>query len=251
MRLILCVIKKLQRRPRPDLGCRALGWMDGGYVSELRPPTSLLFIPRVICEHGEPRWWSWCQLGITPDSVRFQVLTAASMKFIFVFWDVLPCKIIVDRLFRGTCCLHHQGDRLIMEAAHASETSVYNYFHGSTSQKTNLNSWLVHQTFWQSYHKRHLGKVGGMDKGVRTLPISIWNNSRDILHTVKSYDMGPSLFTSHPKEGVLRIFIALKNPSPWPGFNPLHLGPVASTLNTTPPRWHTPWYSGCQETAIL
>jgi hypothetical protein len=29
-------------------------------------------------------------------SVRFQVLTAASMKFRIVFWDVLPCKIIVD-----------------------------------------------------------------------------------------------------------------------------------------------------------
>jgi hypothetical protein len=28
--------------------------------------------------------------------VRFQVLTTASMKFIFVFWDILPCKIIVD-----------------------------------------------------------------------------------------------------------------------------------------------------------
>jgi hypothetical protein len=40
--------------------------------------------------------------------VRFQVLTAASMKFRFVFWDVLPCKITVDRRFRGTCCLHHQ-----------------------------------------------------------------------------------------------------------------------------------------------
>jgi len=31
-------------------------------------------------------------------------------KLRFVFWDVLPCKIIVDRRFRGTCCLHHQGD---------------------------------------------------------------------------------------------------------------------------------------------
>jgi hypothetical protein len=41
---------------------------------------------------------------------RSQVLTAASMKFRFVFWDVLPCKIIVDRRFRGTCRLHHQGD---------------------------------------------------------------------------------------------------------------------------------------------
>jgi hypothetical protein len=48
--------------------------------------------------------------------------------------------------------------------------------------------------------------------------------------------MGPSRFTFHPKEGVLRIFIALKNPSPWPGSNSRTLGLVAITLTTTPPR---------------
>jgi hypothetical protein len=32
--------------------------------------------------------------------VRFQVLTAASMMFRVVFWDILPCKMIVDRRFR-------------------------------------------------------------------------------------------------------------------------------------------------------
>jgi hypothetical protein len=35
---------------------------------------------------------------------------------------------------------------------------------------------------------------------------------------------------------VLRILIALKNPSPWPGLNPQPLGPVTSRLTTTPPR---------------
>jgi hypothetical protein len=34
---------------------------------------------------------------IITQSVRFQVLTAASMKFRIVFLDVLPCKIIVGR----------------------------------------------------------------------------------------------------------------------------------------------------------
>jgi hypothetical protein len=43
-------------------------------------------------------------------------------------------------------------------------------------------------------------------------------------------------FTSHPKEGVLRILIALKNPSPRPGLNTRTLGPMASTLTITPPR---------------
>jgi hypothetical protein len=48
---------------------------------------------------------------------------------------------------------------------------------------------------------------------------------------------GADGFTSPPKEGVLRIFIALKNQSPRPGLNPRTLGPVASTLTITPPRW--------------
>jgi hypothetical protein len=49
---------------------------------------------------------------------------------------------------------------------------------------------------------------------------------------------GTSGFASYLKEGVLQIFIALKNPSPWPGSNPRPLGPGASTLTTAPPRQH-------------
>jgi hypothetical protein len=64
---------------------------------------------------------------------------------------------------------------------------------------------------WLSYQQRHLEQVGVIDEGMRILPISIWNTSRYILHALKSYDMGPSRFTSHPKEGVLQIFIVLKN----------------------------------------
>jgi hypothetical protein len=41
--------------------------------------------------------------------VTFQVLTAVTVEFRIVFWDVLQCKIIVNRRFRGMCCLHHQG----------------------------------------------------------------------------------------------------------------------------------------------
>jgi hypothetical protein len=66
--------------------------------------------------------------------VRFQVLTAASMKFRSVFWDVLPCKIIVDRRFRGTNCLNHHSS-LMMQAGRRSTIIL----HGSTSQKTILN----------------------------------------------------------------------------------------------------------------
>jgi hypothetical protein len=47
---------------------------------------------------------------------------------------------------------------------------------------------------------------------------------------------GTSGFTSHPKEGVLRIFIAFENPSPRPGLKPRPLRSGPSTLTTTPPR---------------
>jgi hypothetical protein len=29
--------------------------------------------------------------------------------FRVVYWVILPCKMIVDRRFRGAYCLHHQG----------------------------------------------------------------------------------------------------------------------------------------------
>jgi hypothetical protein len=82
-------------------------------------------------------------------------------------------------------------------------------------------------------------RVGGMGEGVRILFISIWDTSTDFQHVVKSYDMGPPALFPIREEGVLRIFIALENSSPQPGLNPWPLGPVASTLTTTPLRSST------------
>jgi hypothetical protein len=67
---------------------------------------------------------------------------------------------------------------------------------------------------------------------------SPWDFKRFFLTCRKILRHRTSGFTSHLKEDVLRIFIALKNLSPWPGSNPQHLSPVASTLTTTPPRRH-------------
>jgi hypothetical protein len=43
--------------------------------------------------------------------------------------------------------------------------------------------------------------------------------------------MGLSHFTSLREEGVLRIFIALKNPSPWSGFEPAIFGSSGQHTN--------------------
>jgi hypothetical protein len=46
--------------------------------------------------------------------VRFQVLTAASMKMA-VFWDVAPCSLVdIGRRFTGAYCPHHQGDETLI-----------------------------------------------------------------------------------------------------------------------------------------
>jgi hypothetical protein len=43
------------------------------------------------------------------------------------------------------------------------------------------------------------------------------------------YDMGPPALLPHPKEGVLGIFFALKNPTASAGFEPANLGTRGQT----------------------
>jgi len=49
-------------------------------------------------------------LHIEVLKVRFQVLTAASMKM-YLFWVLAPCTFVeIGRRFRCAHCLDHQGD---------------------------------------------------------------------------------------------------------------------------------------------
>jgi hypothetical protein len=52
-------------------------------------------------------------------------------------------------------------------------------------------SWLVHQSSLAVLPAETSGPSRKNDEGVRILPISIWNTTRDLEHAVKSYDMGP------------------------------------------------------------
>jgi hypothetical protein len=64
--------------------------------------------------------------NIITIQMRFQVLTAPSMK-ISVFWDVVPYSLVeTDRRFRGAHCLI-RAMALIMEEISTSETSVNFY----------------------------------------------------------------------------------------------------------------------------
>jgi hypothetical protein len=78
-----------------------------------------------------------------------------------VFWDVAPCSLVdIDRRFRGTYCLYHQGDELetgshvsnqffargllialMMEAVSTSKTSVNFY---QTTRRNNPEDSHLH-----------------------------------------------------------------------------------------------------------
>jgi hypothetical protein len=58
--------------------------------------------------------------------------------FRIVFWDILPCKLIVDRRFRDAYCLHDGRSTIIL--------------HGSISQKTILNIILAAVRTWNLTH---------------------------------------------------------------------------------------------------
>jgi hypothetical protein len=88
---------------------------------------------------------------------------------------------------------------------------------------TRENSWSVHQSYLaiplrQSSSSKQEARAKGM------INLALQSTWRKIL------PYGTSGFTSPTKEGVLRIFIALKNPSPRPGLNPQTLGLTASTV---------------------
>jgi hypothetical protein len=98
------------------------------------------------------------------------------------------------------------------------------------------NSWLVHQSSRAVLPAETSVESRRNGRRSENFAYQYLKNLKGPLTCRKILRNGTSGFTSHPKEGVLRIFIALKNPSTRPGLNPRPLGPVASTLTTTPPR---------------
>jgi hypothetical protein len=106
----------------------------------------------VSCGHAVRQSFYWIPRTEFPKPfylVRFQVLTAASMMFRAVLWVVLPCKMIVDRRFRGAYCLHHQG------WVRTSEKSVDNHF----TRQYNPEDSSEHHTRRRENLKSHMNQL--------------------------------------------------------------------------------------------
>jgi hypothetical protein len=79
--------------------------------------------------------------------LRFEVFTAATMKNA-VFWDVAPCKSLVNRRFGGTYRLHIQGRQTLIflpwrwRRYFPPKRRFTQDIHGATSQKTAFSIYL-------------------------------------------------------------------------------------------------------------
>ena len=68
---------------------------------------------------------------------------------------------------------------------------------------------------------------------------------RNLLHAV-NVRHGTDGFTSPPKEGVLRIFFALKNPTASAGFEPANLVTKGQHATSRPPKPLTKEFRSCE-----
>jgi hypothetical protein len=98
------------------------------------------------------------------------------------------------------------------------------------------NSWLVHQSSLAVLPAETSGETGRNGRRSEKFACQCLKYLSGSLTYRKILRRGTSSCTSSPKESLLQILIALKNPSPRQGLHPRLLDPVASTLTTTLPR---------------
>jgi hypothetical protein len=80
-------------RPQPGLNPRALGPMEST-ITVTPPRTTASFVGKSVASNKNLGVYKFCyadNMCTVGKYVRFQVLTATSMKF-RVFWDILPCS---------------------------------------------------------------------------------------------------------------------------------------------------------------
>jgi hypothetical protein len=116
-------------------------------ISDLRPvilsESFSIFssVPTEKCRDTSKRydWFGFFNILSSLSYINNPVKYKKKIKMT-VFWDFAPVELY--RLFRGACCLHHQGD----EAAGTSETSVN--FYQTTRRYNPKDSHLQYESQW-------------------------------------------------------------------------------------------------------
>jgi hypothetical protein len=130
--------------------------------------------------------------GERQETVRFEVLKATSMKTA-IFWDLARSPVDTDQRFRGTYCLHHEGDEPPLK-----RRPISTGLHGVTSRKAAI---FTH-TFCDIM--MYLDGFGTLDTGSSDrdgclptcgLPIRVQNASSSQRDATKHTDLPPRLTT--------------------------------------------------------
>jgi hypothetical protein len=149
-------------------------------------------------------------------SVHIISLLCMSLKHILILSASTSFKRVESLVLIGRL-LMMGWDRRLITAAVVHPRVICNASHGRMIL-TEANSKLVYQSALAVTRNISVasGRVGEGNENV-VYP-SPWDFKRCFTRR-KILRHGTSGFTFHPKEGVLRIFIALKNPLPWSGSN--------------------------------
>jgi hypothetical protein len=172
-------------------------------------------------------------------SVKSRILLSVNILILFQLTVTL-------RLYRATSVgdyhYHHhhvEGVRLCLWPAATSGPIVH--LPGDICEviMSTEKNWFIHQNSLAILPAESSGrKQEEWVKGVRFCLCEVYHSTCKWFFTChKILWHWASGFTSPLKEGMLRIFVALKYPSPRLGLNPRTLGPVASTPTITPLRW--------------
>jgi hypothetical protein len=118
---------------------------------------------------------------------------------------------------------------------HLGDTSMWGW-KTMVMMPAGVNSWLVHQSSLAVLPAETSGAIRRNERRSENFAYQYLKYLKGSLTCCKTLRHGASGFSSHSKEVVRRILNALESPSPRPCLSPRPLGPVASTLTTTPLR---------------
>jgi hypothetical protein len=208
-------------------------------------------VTMVLCSTVQTSNFDVCRVGMLPLHYIWQVWVhrVPSLRYCQPFrhrWTMFPSHFLwTDWLWWGNTMSQNCGHQ------RAPTGNMWTWTATVMMMPAVDNSWLIHHSYVAVLPAGTAGASRRNGRRSENFAYQYLKYLKGSFICRKILRHGPSGFTSHPKEGVLWIFILFKSPSPQPGLNPQPFGPVASTLTITPPRQHFLWIQYTFDTNCL
>jgi hypothetical protein len=161
------------------------------------------------------------------------ILITGKGKYIYSY--MTRYRIVSDSVIKFDDDVNWVRLRLWTAGLFSSSQVIYEQTRWNDIDTVNSESSRALWQFYQQSSSINAGETGEENKTMNlSLRIIFVHTSKGSWTCRKILRYGADGFTSPPKEGVLRIFIAFKTSSPQLGLNQQTLGPMRRTLTITP-----------------